>query len=108
MIEKDKSEEKLKEFWRDIVYNPDGTLNETAILNELADYKFILDQVPIVYTHITGGFLSKLMYDARTVIQEHDRIFEEKEITKSDVKDIIKHSATLDDLEKELKEYFDL
>jgi hypothetical protein len=56
------------EFWRDIILNDDGTVNLEAVKNELADFKFIIDQVPEVYSAVTGGVLSKPMYKASVVI----------------------------------------
>lgn len=60
--------EAAREYWRDIIYTPDGALDEDAVLRELIDYKFILEQVPLVYDALTGGLLSKPTYYARDVI----------------------------------------
>ncbi|MBC9913173.1 hypothetical protein [Chitinophaga varians] len=63
------------DFWRDIVCNPDGSLNSEQVKKELADFKFVMDQVPKVYCHVTGGVLSKVMYPAEVVIASADQNF---------------------------------
>jgi uncharacterized protein (DUF433 family) len=63
--------ERDDDFWRDIIYK-DGKLDEQAVLNELADYRFLLREVPIVYEHVTGGRMSYTTYFAHDVIREHD------------------------------------
>jgi hypothetical protein len=54
-------------FWKKLV-ETDGQLDLQKVANELADYKFLLDQVPKVYMHVTGGKLSKPNYPAAAVI----------------------------------------
>lgn len=66
------ADERYEEFWKEIVENPDGTLNLDAIKAELHDYWFLLEQVPQVYMHITGDMLSKPNYYASAVIQVAD------------------------------------
>lgn len=46
-------------FWKDLVENKDGSLNRDAVMRELADYHFILGQVPLVYDEVTGGLVSE-------------------------------------------------
>lgn len=62
------------EFWNKFVY-PDGALAQD-IQNELSDYKFLLEQVSLVYCHVTGGLLSKTNYFASEVISAMDRFVE--------------------------------
>lgn len=62
-------------FWKDIVCNPDGTVNIEQLKKELHDFHFIMEQVPKVYCHVTGDTLSKLMYPAETVIRVADDHF---------------------------------
>ncbi|MEV4246993.1 hypothetical protein AB0J63_26715 [Streptosporangium canum] len=47
------------DFWKDIVENPDGTLNHDQLMRELADYRMVMEQVSLVYDEITGGRISK-------------------------------------------------
>ncbi|ULH17402.1 hypothetical protein MF271_18960 (plasmid) [Deinococcus sp. KNUC1210] len=54
-------------WWADII-KPNGILDETAILAELADYSHVLNEVPKVYMAITSGKLSKPNYFADAVI----------------------------------------
>ena len=44
-------------------------------INDLKDYHFILEQVPKVYMHVTGGLLSKTNYVADVVISSSDDHF---------------------------------
>ena len=58
-------------FWRDLV-ETDGQLDRDKVARELADYHFIIQQLPLVYEHVTGGRMSKHMYFANDVIREAD------------------------------------
>ncbi len=58
------------EFWNKWVY-PEGAM-PLDIQNELADFRMVMERVPEVYMHITGGKLSKVEYDASVVIAEAD------------------------------------
>lgn len=55
-------------FWKKIV-ETDGQLDVDKVARELSDYKLMLDQVPLVYAHVSGGLLSKPFYDAAAVIR---------------------------------------
>lgn len=59
------------EFWKPLI-TTNGYLDEIKIMKELADFDFIIEQLPKVYCHVTGGLLSKHMYSAQTVIDAHD------------------------------------
>lgn len=69
-------EENWESFWKGIVCNPDGSINQEKVKKELYDFSYIMDQVPKVYCHITGDILSKLMYPAETVISVADEHFQ--------------------------------
>jgi hypothetical protein len=69
-------EEVYNRFWKEVVENEDGTLNKDQVMRELSDYFFVLDNVPKVYSHVTGGLLSKPNYEAGTVIAAADEQFE--------------------------------
>ncbi len=60
------------EFWKDICTHSDGTIDLEAIKKELFDFHFVIQQVPKVYSHITGGQFSKVNYYAEDVILEAD------------------------------------
>ena len=95
--------EKIKEDW-DWLYK-NGKLDEEAVLKEISDYDFILEEVPKVYEEITGGLLSKLMYPARVVLSEFNERFWDKKIIIDDIKEMMQSSKTLEDLKEELEIY---
>lgn len=67
-----KLEEQLAAFdWVAGLYEGEQLTRE-QIGKELADFRFIIDQVPRVYMHITGHRMSKATYYAADVIAEHD------------------------------------
>lgn len=51
--------ETYNDFWREIVENPDGTLNLDQIMRELHDYSVVMREVSLAYDAVTGGRLSK-------------------------------------------------
>jgi hypothetical protein len=73
------------EFWKDIIYK-EGKLDEEQVLKELADFYFMIDQVPKVYCAITGSQLSKPLYFADTVITKFEDWLQDNYIDKDDVK----------------------
>jgi len=60
-------------FFKPLVTKRDGSINLTQLKKELADFKHLLDNVPDVYYHVTGGSFSKVNYDAIVVISEAER-----------------------------------
>lgn len=105
-------EKKFQEFWKDIVCNDDGTLNPVAVKNELSDYSFILDQVPKVYSEVTGGRLSYPNYEAETVITLFHDEFANKtwalEYLPDDWDDITADCKTNEDYKRALFEYLEI
>jgi len=103
----DKSPEEIYEdFWKHLV-EYDGVLNKDSVMNELADYHYLLDQIPNVYEHVTGGELSKVMYPSDTVIRLAD---DHLNATVEDfVEDAIKcqldQDLTLEDVLDELEDW---
>lgn len=65
-----------EEYWKDLV-ETDGQLDKDKVMRELSDYRFMLEQVPKVYCHVSGNRISKPNTYAFEVIQEHDRQREE-------------------------------
>lgn len=59
-------------FWHGIVCTENGKLDVEQVKKELHDFYFIMQQVPLVYDHVTGGAMSKVMYYAKDVNREHD------------------------------------
>lgn len=64
------------DFWREIVENPDGTLNRDQVMRELHDYRTLLEEVPKAYDEVTGGRLSKPNTAAQHVIAAVDERIE--------------------------------
>jgi hypothetical protein len=74
LTEEDKKVQKdYDEFWKDIV-EKDGCVDLWLVKKELSDFRFIINQLPKIYMHITNGRLSKHMYSAETIIRIHDDI----------------------------------
>jgi len=70
-IKRLESDVEAKDFWEDIVVK-DNTLDVEQVKKELEDFKFIMQQISEVYSHITDGNMSKCMYTAKTVIAVFD------------------------------------
>lgn len=68
-------EQTFEDFWKDIVVNPDGTLNIDQVKRELSDYKMVMDIASEVYCHVTGGIISKPNTLAKEIIAvSEDRV----------------------------------
>ncbi len=93
-----------EEFWKDIVYK-NGKLNEKQVMKELADFYFLIKEVPKIYCEITGGLLSKLNYPAEVILAEFNERFWDKEIIIDDIKKMMKSAKTLKELKEELEDY---
>ncbi len=75
---KNKAKEESDSFWLPIIQDKHGNISKKKVLRELSDFSFILEQIPLIYCHITGDKLSKPMYHASTVIQQADDYYEEQ------------------------------
>lgn len=99
------------EFWRPLVTcSYDRTkLNPEAVKNELADYYFLMKQIPIVYSTVTNHRLSKHMYKAETVIsvfnEEYGNIAENARLLPDDWDIITKDCKTNEDYKKVVLDY---
>lgn len=60
-----------QDFWKPLV-ETDGKLDQDKVMRELHDYKTVLDEVPKVYDHVTGGQIGKPNTRAEHVIAIHD------------------------------------
>ena len=98
----------VSDFWKEIVYDENGNLSEDLVAKELADYELILDEVPKVYCAVTNDRMSKPTYYAREVITMFESLHYDKEITRCDVKDMIKDASDIGELKDLLIRYFDL
>lgn len=80
-----KWDEKFNNFWLPLI-STGRQLDIEKIKNEFHDFDFVIEQLPKVYSYITGGRLSKHMYEAAVVISEHDEVCHE--ICEDDYKDL--------------------
>lgn len=96
------------EFWKEIIEEKDGKLDIEQIKKELADYSFMLHEVPKVYCEVSGNRISKPNTYAFEVIGQFNELNLNKDITQDDVQEMIKYSKTLEELKEELKDYFEL
>ena len=94
----------IKKKWN-WLYNKKGKLIETAVLKEIYDYDYILNQVPKVYEEITNGLLSKPNYPAETILRCHNDFFWDKKIIIDDIIEMMNTTKTLEELKEELKSY---
>jgi hypothetical protein len=67
----DEVEKVWRDFWVPLVA-PNGTPDMGLIKNELSDFHHLIEQVPKVYMHVTGGMVSKHMTRASVVCSLHD------------------------------------
>ena len=65
-----------KEFWKNIVEKK-GKLSKDAIMRELSDYSFMMEEVPKVYDHVSGGRISYPNTYAFEVISEFNNQIED-------------------------------
>ncbi len=66
-----------EEFWKDIIEDENGNLNKDQVKRELADFYFIMNEVPKVYMEVTGGMISKPNTFAFEVIGEAENRIQE-------------------------------
>lgn len=105
-------EDVFQGFWKDIVCKENGELDTEQVKRELCDYYKMLREVPYVYSAVTGGLLSKPIYDAKTVIdifyeQYGDKAFLVESIA-DDWDDITADCATNDEYKKAIFHYFNI
>lgn len=66
------------EFWHGLVFDQrTGQLDPDKVARELHDYSHLMNEVPEVYGHITGGRMSYVTYYARDVCQIADDHYDE-------------------------------
>lgn len=80
-------EKTYNEFWKDLVEDEHGNLDKDKVMRELSDFSVMLDEVPKVYDHVTGGRISKPNTCASAVIAEHDNVM--TDIVSDSVKDAL-------------------
>jgi len=93
------------EFWKPLVTKEDGTVDMEQVKKELSDYNMILEEVPKVYEHVTGGTLSKPNYPADVVITQADDHL--NEVVEDEIKDIIACHLSKKDAQRPLGDLLD-
>lgn len=78
MVDEEERNRIWVEFWLPILRGKDGQPNLEAIKNELADYYFMLQEVPKVYSHVTGGRFSNPDCKSETINAASDDHYEER------------------------------
>lgn len=63
--------EEYEYFWKEIV-EVNGVLNLDQVKRELFDFSFMINEVPKVYDHISGGHISKPLTHAHHLIDKFD------------------------------------
>ncbi|PGU29641.1 hypothetical protein COD66_23335 [Bacillus cereus] len=94
----------FEEHWKKHVTDERGNLDKDKVKRELSDYKYLLDQVPTVYSELAG--LSKPFYSAQTIINaayENQKEYA-RDIYLEDIRQMVETDGTvhLSDIE----EYF--
>lgn len=79
-------------FWKEIVENPDGTINKDQIAKELYDFSRLISNLSSLYSYITGGMVSKPMTNVSAVTSLFEEELQEAykrgyEDAKEDLKD---------------------
>lgn len=77
-------------FWTKLLK---GKNLRQEVQKELMDYHFIIDQLPTVYMHVTGGTLSKHMYFASVVCSVADEHVDNtvRENMREELEQLLKH-----------------
>lgn len=82
MVDAGNYKQTYETFWKELVENPDGSLNRDRVMRELHDYHFVMGQASLVYDHVAD--VSKPNTMAFEVIREADervdRLIEESEL----------------------------
>jgi hypothetical protein len=52
--------ENYRQFWKELIENPDGSINLDQVMRELSDYSTFMDTAARVYCHITDSRISKV------------------------------------------------
>ncbi len=107
-----KVENVWQEFWADIVCNEDGSINLEQVKKELCDFYTVMQEVPKVYSEITGGLLSYITYPAETVLMVYRDKYGNKiwahEYLPDDWDNITADCVTNEDYKKAIFDYLEV
>lgn len=62
------ADEVYETFWKEIILGEDGNINMDQLKLELLDFYNMINEVPKVYSAVTGGILSKPTWSAADVL----------------------------------------
>ena len=112
MMNKYDVEQVYQEFWKDIICDDSGKINIDQVKKELRDFYVMLQEVPTVYSAVTGGVLSKCLYDAEFVLDYFREKYENKADAVNYLEDdwdlITAECKTNEDYKKAVFEYFEI
>jgi hypothetical protein len=97
-------EQTYREFWAPILDAPDVD-REDQIRRELHDYSFLMDEVPLVYDHVSGNRISKPNTMAFEVINQHDEVFVNQGCVADDLRALVRDASDFDELKKLVGDY---
>lgn len=111
-MENNEVEKVWQEFWKDIVCDENGNVDLEQIKKELCDFRFMMNEVPKVYSEITGGLLSYPTYEAETVLMVYRDKYGNKiwahEYLPDDWDDITADCETNEDYKKAIFKYLEI
>jgi hypothetical protein len=66
-----------KYFWAEVCSDENGEVDFEQIKKELCDYSVLLDNVPKIFSHVTGNTVSKPFTDPSAVMMMHDEALQQ-------------------------------
>lgn len=82
------TESVYQDFWKQTIENEDGSINLEQLKKELFDFYILLNDVPKVYEHVTGGSLTKVNTLPEHIIQYADENYREIYQPELDIEEI--------------------
>jgi hypothetical protein len=65
--------ETFESFWKPLVCNEDGSLNEDSVKRELHDFRYLMRNASAVYEAVTGGQISDPSVMPKDVLREANK-----------------------------------
>lgn len=106
-MKEEKINKETIDFWKDIIYK-NGKIDEKQVMKELADFSFVMDQVPEVYCAITNDRMSKCSYYAKDIISTFNDLYWDKSTIQDDVLNILKQKIGDKEKLEEIEGYLEL
>ena len=54
-------------WWKELLENEDGSINKEQLKKELSDFSAMIENIPEIFCHVTGGMVSKHLTDVDVV-----------------------------------------